>query len=350
MDYANKTMKACNLHAIGDLRYEDLPLPKPSAGQVLVKVMAAGICGSDLPRVFDNGTYHFPTVPGHEFAGVIEDAEDKTLVGKRVAVFPLVPCRKCAPCETGNYAQCENYDYYGSRCDGGFAEYIAVNEWNMIAIPDNVSYEEAAMCEPAAVAVHALSQAGINIGDTAAIFGAGPIGLILGQWAAAWGASKVFLTDIDPHKVAFAKAQGFEHVINSAEVNPIEYIKSETGGRGVDLAVEGAGVSATLEQCLFSAKAFGRVVTMGNPVADMKLSQKAYWEILRKQLKLAGTWNSSFSKSQNDWETALWAMGAGKLSLKPLISHKFPLSGCNAAFNLMRDRKEFFNKVMFVNA
>ena len=132
-------MKALNLHAVGDLRYEDVPMPVRQAGEVLLKVHACGICGSDLPRVFTKGTYHFPTIPGHEFAGEIVEADDPSLVGRRAAVFPLLPCRKCEACQVGEYAQCSDYDYYGSRRDGAFAEYIAVKEWNLVFFDDSLS-------------------------------------------------------------------------------------------------------------------------------------------------------------------------------------------------------------------
>ena len=189
-------MKALNLHAVGDLRYEDVPMPVRQAGEVLLKVHACGICGSDLPRVFTKGTYHFPTIPGHEFAGEIVEADDPSLVGRRAAVFPLLPCRKCEACQVGEYAQCSDYDYYGSRRDGAFAEYIAVKEWNLVFFDDSLSYEEAAMCEPAAVALHAIGQASVGIGDTVAVFGAGPIGIMLGLWARTAGAFRVILCDI----------------------------------------------------------------------------------------------------------------------------------------------------------
>jgi len=345
-------MKACVLHGIGDLRVEDVPMPSPGKGEVLIKIKAAGICGSDIPRVFTKGTYHFPTIPGHEFSGQIVSVGagmDEGLIGKKAAIFPLLPCRVCEACQIGEYAQCKSYNYFGSRCDGGFAEYIAVPLWNLVMVPDSLSYEEAAMAEPAAVAIHALRQAGIEMGDHVVIFGAGPIGLMLGQWASAWGADRVMLVDIDPGKIQFARRQGFQHVWNSQEGDPVQWIQELTGGRGADIAVEGAGVSQTLEQCLKATRPFGKVVAMGNPMGDMKLSQHAYWELLRKQLKIMGTWNSSFtSLPKNDWELAIRAMELGRIHVKPFITHRFSLDAGIKPFEMMRDRKEFFNKVMLV--
>lgn len=344
-------MKACGLHGIGDLRFEEVPAPVPARGEALIKIKASGVCGSDIPRIFVKGTYHFPTIPGHEFAGqIVEVGEetDKRLVGRKAAVFPLLPCKKCEACQIGEYAQCKDYNYFGSRCDGGFAEYISVPAWNLVMVPDNLSYEEAAMAEPAAVAVHALRQAGIEIGDNVAVFGAGPIGLMLGKWAEAWGAGKVLLIDIDKSRIDFAKKMGFENAWCSKDGDPVKWIFEMTGNRGADLAIEGAGVSSAFEQCLFCTRPFGRIVAMGNPAGDMKLSQKAYWELLRKQLKISGTWNSSFVPiPRNDWELAVSAMAQGRINVKPFITHRFSLGQCNKALAMMRDRAVFFNKVMF---
>lgn len=341
-------MKALNLHAVGDLRYEDVPTPVREPGEVLMKVHACGICGSDIPRIFKKGTYHFPTIPGHEFAGEIIDADDKSLVGKKAAVFPLIPCGHCAACQTGEYAHCSHYDYYGSRRDGGFAEYIAVKEWNLVFFDDRVSYEEAAMCEPAAVALHSVGQGNVRIGDTVAIFGAGPIGIMLGLWSRTAGAARVILCDIDQTKTDFANSLGFT-AINSRNIDPVEFIREQTGGKGADVCIEGAGVSQTFEQALKSVKAKGHVVCMGNPAGDMTLTQNGYWEILRKELTVRGTWNSLYNDAKNDWRTTMEAIASHRIDVRPLISHKFHLSESEQAFGIILGRKEFFNKVMFVN-
>jgi L-iditol 2-dehydrogenase len=344
------TMMACNLRGIGDLRYEEVLVPQRGPDEVLLQVKAAGICGSDIPRIFEKGTYHFPTIPGHEFAGLIVDApeEDAALLGKRAAVFPLIPCRECEACQIGEYPQCNNYDYYGSRRDGAFAEYIAVKKWNLVFIPDTVPFEHAAMCEPCAVAIHALSQAGIGLGDTAAIFGAGPIGLLAAQIAGGWGAARIVLVDVDEAKLDFAGELGFTYRVNSRKEDPAEYIRRLSGGKGADVALEAAGASSAVEGCLRSVKTFGQVILMGNPAKNMDISQKAYWEILRKQLTLRGTWNSSYNGARNDWQLAISCMENGILRLSKLITHRFSLAECNRAFELARQRVEFYVKIMFV--
>ena len=121
-------MKAYVLEAVNKLEYKEVSMPECKSGYALVEVKAAGICGSDIPRIFETGTYHFPTIPGHEFSGIVRevvDEEYKDLIGERVGVFPLIPCRECTPCKEEKYELCRNYNYLGSRCDGGFAEYVA---------------------------------------------------------------------------------------------------------------------------------------------------------------------------------------------------------------------------------
>ncbi|MCL2831828.1 MAG: galactitol-1-phosphate 5-dehydrogenase [Treponema sp.] len=342
-------MKACVLHKIGQLVYEDVPDPVPKAGEVLLKIKASGICGSDIPRVFIKGTYSFPTIPGHEFAGEIVETgpgADRALIGKAAAVFPLLPCKKCDMCETGEYASCRNYNYFGSRCDGGFAQYIAVPVWNLV-MAGNLGYEEMAMAEPASVSLHALGRAGVSIGDSVAIFGAGAIGLMLAAFAKAGGAQNIILLDIDEKKLAFAKQLGYEYALNSGSKDWLDNVKTITGGKGVDLAIEGAGAAAAAEGCFLAAKPLGRVVLMGNPSGDMNLKQAPYWDILRKQLTVFGTWNSSYTQKQNDWRTALAAMASGRVNVKQLVTHRFSLADCGAAFDLLRDKTQFSCRVMF---
>ncbi len=345
-------MKACVLHAIGDLRFEDVAKPSPGKGEVLLKIRASGICGSDIARVFTKGTYHFPTIPGHEFSGeIVETGKEvpASYIGKKAAVFPLLPCRKCDMCEVGEYASCRNYNYFGSRCDGGFAEYIAVPVWNLILVDERLSFEEAAMAEPAAVSLHALGRAGVTLGDTVAVFGAGPIGLMLAEFAKALGALKVILLDIDQSKIDFAHRLGYPDAVNSLQTDYQAYVSEVTGGKGADICVEGAGAAAAYAGCLKCVKPQGKVVLMGNPIGDMPLAQKDYWEILRKQLNVFGTWNSSYTQKKNDWQIALEAMSTGRLDVTPFITHRFRLEECGAAFAVMKDKKEFFNKVMFIN-
>lgn len=341
-------MKALNLHGVGDLRYEDVAKPMPGSGEVLLKIKAVGICGSDIPRVFTKGTYHFPTIIGHEFAGEIVEAEDSALVGRGASVFPLLPCGKCPVCREEQYARCSSYDYYGSRRDGAMAEYLAVKRENLCLLPEGVSYEEAAMSEPAAVALHAFKKSGVGSGNTLLIYGIGAIGLIVAQWARAAGVRKILLAARTDDKVEFARKLGFDLAVNARKESLKKLVEKVTGGKGADACIEGTGATEPWAECLELAKAGGRVVCMGNPLGGMNLSQDAYWKILRKELTLLGTWNSSFGSRDNDWQEAVKAMQDKRLDLKSLITHRYALSEYKEAFSLMHERREMYCKVMFV--
>ena len=341
-------MMALNLHGVGDLRYEEVPRPQPGPGEVLLKIKAVGICGSDIPRVFTKGTYHFPTIIGHEFAGKIVEAEDERLVGQRASVFPLLPCGKCAACQEEQYARCSDYDYYGSRRDGAMAEYLAVKVDNLCFLPEEVSYEEAAMSEPVAVAIHAFRKSHAGQGDTILIYGVGTIGLIIAQRARAAGVEHVILAARSDDKVEFAKRLGFDLAINVQKDSLEGLVDEVTDGKGADACIEGTGEPAPWAECIRMAKAGGRVVCMGNPLGNMSLSQDDYWKILRKELILSGTWNSSFGSKENDWREAVKAMQDKRLDLKSLITHRFSLAEYKEAFSLMHERREMYCKVMFV--
>ncbi len=325
----SKTMKALSLYDIGDLRVVDLPIPKPQSDEVLVEIKNCGICGSDIGRVFEHGTYFFPTVPGHEFAGQVVYDTDGVWTNKRVAIFPLLPCFNCDMCKLGNYAECSNYDYYGSRRDGAFSQYIAVKKFNLVELPDTVSFEQAAMCEPTAVALHAFSKLDVKNKNSILISGAGPIGLILGQLALNAGLQKICFVEIDQKKIEFLKANGFE------------LFDSEKGEK-FDYAIEGTGASGALATLLNNVKPFSKIVLMGNPAKEMTLTQQQYWKILRGELTLYGTWNSLYNERTNDWKKAIEYISQGKIDLSKLITHKVGLDDAFSALKMMHDKKEFF--------
>lgn len=346
------TMNALVLHAVGDARFEQVRRPAAGAGEVLVRVAFCGVCGSDIPRTFVKGTYHFPTICGHEFAGTVEacgEGVDEYAPGDRVAVFPLLWCGRCASCELGHYVQCSDYDYYGSRRDGAFAEYVAVPTRNLVRVPKGVSLEAASMTEPAAVALHALKRAGGSfVGQTVVVFGAGPIGLIAAQWARMMGAARLVLFDLVPEKLEMAEQLGFLRAFDAREVDPVEEVNELTGGCGAEVCVEGAGVPVTFRQAIAAARVGGRVVILGNPSADVTLPAPLISQAMRRELDILGTWNSSFSAQGNndDWHAVLDAAAAGTVDLDSLVTHRVPLEQAFDALVMMRDQSEFFAKVL----
>ena len=345
------TMDAIVLHGVSDLRYEQVPVPDLRPGTVRVGVGFCGVCGSDIPRCFVKGTYNFPTICGHEFAGTVEacgDGVKEFAVGDRVTVFPLLWREDHAACEAGKYAQSDGYDYLGSRSDGAFSEYVIAPERNLIRVPDNVSLEEAALTEPAAVALHAVRRASLRLGDTIAIFGLGPIGMMVAQWARSMGALKIALFDILPGKLQLARDLGYDNVFDSRETDAAEVVNGLTGGRGVHVAIEAAGVPATFVTALKVTRRAGRVVMLGNPSADVTLPASLISQIMRREVDLFGTWNSDYSVygDDDDWRTSLEAMSDGRLDLKPLITHRVPLAKGIDALEMMRTQTEFFAKVL----
>lgn len=341
------TMKAYNLRGVSDLQFENVDIPVPEDSETLVQIKAAGICGSDIPRIFVNGTYHFPTIPGHEFSGI--DVKTK----KRVGVFPLIPCRKCKPCRDGRYEMCRNYSYLGSRTDGGFAEYAAVPEWNMIELPDNVTFEQAAMLEPMAVAVHAMRSISPSCDDTVAVMGLGTIGMLLVMFLLDAGVTDIYVIGNKDFQRKTCKAMGIDEIryidASSEEQNSAvaEQIMNVTHGRGVGVFFECVGKNETIETALKVTAPGGRIQLVGNPASDISFDRDTYWKILRNQLTVKGSWNSSFTHDDDDdWHYVLNRLKEGKICPEMLISHRFGFNELNKGLDIMRNKTEDYIKVM----
>ena len=343
-------MKAANLYAPGDIRFEEGLAPRPGTSEVLIKVKACGVCGSDIPRVMQTGTYRFPTIPGHEFAGevaAVGPGVEDIAAGLRVTVVPLIPCRKCAFCANGKYHLCADYDYLGSRCNGAFAELVKAPAANVLRLPDGVDFELGALTDPAAIALHAVRKLGLNVGDRVAVFGVGPIGAMALQWAKIMGAAETIAVDIFPEKLQVAQDLGADFCINARDRDPVAAILDDTGGAGVERTLEFAGHPVTQQQCILTTAKQGASVWGGISHSGLNLSEKAVDGILRKEMTISGSWNSSFAPLVSDWETALRFMGQGKIKSGGIISHRLPLREIAAAFQMMVQRQQYFNKVRF---
>lgn len=345
-------MKIMCLHGINDFRFEDKDIPTPIHDQILIKVEACGICGSDIPRVYQLGTRVYPVVIGHEFSGVVTavgSEKDSSLLGKRAAVFPLIPCRTCESCEVGNYCECENYDYLGSRSDGGFAQYCLIpSKWHLVLSHNaNLSMEALSMCEPACVAQHALRRGHVRAGQNIVILGAGPIGIMMGRWAKIFGVNNVILTDIDDDKKAFAESCGFQ-VFNSRTCNLKEEIAQLTNGRGADVVIEGTGVSAGMNDAIEVARIGGTIVWLGNPHDETTIALKNHSLILRKELSMYGVWNSYYARTpMNEWEFTVQMMDEGKLKVEDLITHKAGLADIKQLFEDIHSHQIKVCKAMY---
>jgi L-iditol 2-dehydrogenase len=342
-------MKALVLKSDKELEYRDVPEPLPrAASDILVAVQYAGICGSDIPRGFQGGAYDYPLVMGHEFSGLVEEAPASSAWkrGDRVTAFPLLPCGSCGPCQTGDFAQCENYDYLGSRRDGAFAERVYVPAENLFRIPDRVELQSAAMTEPCAVALHGVEKMRIRAGMSALVIGAGPIGCMVAQWLKIEGCDRVYVADVDAAKLAVASGLGML-AIDSKTLDLVEEIRRLEGSGGVDCAVEACGLPSTFLQALQCAARFGQVVFMGNIRGTLSVPEKEVSRVLRNELTIMGTWNSKIvPRGKDEWTRVLDFLD-GAMRVQPLVSHCPPLSEAVEVFGRMVSRTEWFNKVIF---
>ncbi|WAA09778.1 2,3-butanediol dehydrogenase [Fervidibacillus albus] len=271
-------MKAALWYAQKDIRVENIEEPKAKTGEVKIKVAYTGICGSDLHEYVAGPIFipvdqphpisgdKAPVVMGHEYAGeVVEVGEgvENVKVGDRVCVEPIYNCGECPACKSGHYNVCPQLGFVGlSGGIGGFSEYSVVPQKMVHKIPDNMTFEQAALVEPTAVAVHAVRQSSLKLGDTVAVFGTGPIGLLVIQAARAAGASKIMAVEVSKERQEFAKKVGADVVINPLETDPVAAIKAETGGYGVDVSFEVAGIEVTVNNAIEATKPEGDIVNV----------------------------------------------------------------------------------------
>ncbi len=344
-------MMAAVLHAPADLRYEERDIPGIGDKDVLLRIRAAGNCGSDLHRIMVEGTYHFPCVPGHEFAGeIVETGKLVQGLGKgdRVTAAPLIPCMRCEWCLQGQFNLCEDYDYVGSRSNGAFAEYMKIPAFNLVILPDSVEYESGAMTDPAAVALHAMRRGGgIGVGETVAVLGAGPIGMLFCQWARISGARKIIATDVVPQKLRILEEIGADVVINAEKEDVVKRIMGETAGLGADVIVETAGSVQAHLQSLAAARKRGRIIHIGRAYTDVTFPDEYFTKVFRRELSVFGAVNSNFSPLDHEWRTTVQYMSTGKLKTAPLISHRLHLSQISETFHKMYNREIYYNKIIF---
>lgn len=347
-------MKAFVLHGIGDYRYEEVNMPSVEPKTVLVKVQAAGICGSDIPRIYQTGAYSHPLIPGHEFAGeVVETAEGVSAdwLGRRVGVFPLIPCMECPQCKKKQYEMCTHYNYLGSRTNGGFAEYVRVPEWNLIALPDSVTMEQAAMLEPMAVAAHAMRRVSPLKTDKIAVCGLGTIGLFMVMFLLEMGCEEVYVAGNKDFQKEMVQNLGIteENFCDVRKEDFAKWIMDRTEGLGVDVFFDCVGKNEVLRQGVEGLAAKGTLMLVGNPASDISMEKSVYWKILRRQLQLLGTWNSSFThESTDDWNYVLERLKRQDIQPEKMITHRMPAETLMQGFEIMRDKTQDYVKIMML--
>ncbi|MCE9991312.1 galactitol-1-phosphate 5-dehydrogenase [Enterobacter asburiae] len=319
-------MKSVVIHAEGSVRVEERPVPRiEAANDVLVRVVCSGLCGSDIPRIFAKGAHYYPITLGHEFSGYVEacgtDVTDLQ-AGDAVACVPLLPCFSCPECAKGYYSLCKQYQFVGSRSEGGNAEYIVVNRANLFRLPADMTIEDGAFIEPITVGLHAFHLAGGCEEKNVIIVGAGTIGLLAMQCALALGAKSVTAIDINDDKLELAKTLGASRVFNSKTLSADDIFAQLNESRFDQLVLETAGAPQTVSLAIDIAGPRAKLALVGTLHHDLNLSSTTFSKILRKELTLFGSWmNYSAPWPGEEWATAARLLTEKKLRLAPLIAH-----------------------------
>ena len=347
-------MKAAVVCSNEDVKYMEYEEPVPGPGEVKVKVMASGICGSDIPRVLYNGVHFYPIVLGHEFSGdVVEVGEGvtKVKVGDRVSGAPLLPCGKCDDCQNGNFSLCKHYSFIGSRQQGSNAEYVVLPEQNAVVFDKSISYEQGAMFEPSTVALHGLLQNDYQGGQYVAILGGGTIGMFTMQWAKIFGSKKVVVFDINQERLELAKRLGADEVINTTTEHYMEEAMAITGNKGYAYVFETAGQSTTMYMAFELAANKAHVCFIGTPHVELTFTPAMWENINRKEFKLTGSWMSYSSPYPGkEWELTAHYYASGQLKFDPgFVYKKMPMSQAQEAFQMFKNPEQVMGKVLLVN-
>ncbi len=344
-------MKAVRLFSPGDLRVEEVAIPVPNDEEVLLKVMACGVCGSDIPRANIYGAHNLPLTLGHEFSAEIVElgkSVESFEVGDRVTVAPLIPCYECKWCVSGHFSLCESYSYFGSRREGAMAHYVASPAKNLLKIPDNVGYTDAATTDPCANAIHALLLAKPKKDDVLCVFGSGPIGLYAIACSRQFGINKVVAIDIDDRKLEVAKQYGADYVINSVKNDPVEVVKEITSGNLADIVIDFTGVPQAQLQGFDCVSKLGKYIVVGISHKGLPLEAYQVDKLMRGQISIIGSWNSfSAPFPGTEWTTSLELFEKGLIASDAMISHKLALDDAPSIFKQISEGGLFFNKIMF---
>ncbi len=336
-------MKAAVLYAQKDIRVEDIEKPVIDANEVLIKVKASGVCGSDIPRVLGTASHYYPNVFGHEFSGEVVEIGDKVShvkVGDKVSVAPLKPCHTCEDCLSGNHALCKNYSFIGSREYGAWAEYVKAPEINVVKLPDSASYIQGAFLEPITVALHGLLIMDFKPMTRVAITGMGTIGLLTLQCAQIMGAKDITVFDIDDERLKVAKELGATNVINTMTDDINEIVKEYSGGKGFEMVLETAGVPFTEMLCLEIAANKGNVMYIGTPHVEFTIQPKQFEQMNRKELIIRGSWMSySAPYPGKEWTLGAHYLGTGQIKVDKLIDRVIPIEDIWPAFEDIEAKK-----------
>lgn len=340
-------MKSLLLSAYNHLEIVDLPAPEPGPGEVLIRVAACGICGSDV-HGYDgsSGRRIPPIVMGHEAAGTVAALGAGVAgysVGDRVTFDSTVYCGQCVYCQRGDINLCDNRQVIGVSCGdyrryGAFAEYVVVPQRILYHLPDNLSFAEAAMLEAASVALHAVRVSLVKGGESALVIGAGMIGLLTMQAAKALGCARVLVSDVDVSRLSLAKRFGADEVLHAPGADLAAQVLKLTQGRGVDLAYEAVGRSETVNIAIDCTQKGGTVTLIGNIQPEVTLPLQ---KVVTRQLRLQGS-----CASAGEYPQAIDLIAGGKIEVGSLITAIAPLEEGPRWFERLYAREPNLMKVI----
>lgn len=341
------TMKALVMERYLDFTWKDQPVPEITDTQVLVKVRAVAICGSDIGGSNGkSGRRIPPIIMGHEASGDIVQVGGQVRgwqVGQRVTFDSTEYCGTCSFCRKGMINLCENRKVLGVSCDeyrrhGAMAEYVAVESRTLYALPEGVSYEEAALVEPLSIGVHAAAISPIKMGDVVLINGCGTIGLMTLQAVRASGASRIIMCDLDDSRLAVAKRMGADEVLNSGTQDVPERVRAMTGGQGADLAFDAVGLEPTIRSAIYSLRKGGCVVAIGNIGQEIKFPLQY---CITRQIRVQGSCASS-----GEYDVCLAMIASKKLDMTPFLQDRMPLEQGKAAFERFYQKEPNLLKII----
>lgn len=322
----------------GHVELKDVPIPEYGETEVLIKVKAVGICGSDVHILHDESPYNDPLILGHEFSGEIVEVGSQVKsfkIGDRVVAENIKHgCGVCELCHTGHQCICSGRDAKGTTSDGVMTEYVVIDEKNLFHLPEHISFEEAALLEPVTVCCHALfEQNDIKPGDVALVMGPGTIGIISALLAKISGAEVILAgTSQDKERLELAKKMGIPHTVQVDKENLKDVVDRLTDGQGVDVAIECSGAAKAIDDVLWRVKYRGKVTLIGVPAKEALIH---FGIFVLKEIELKGT----LSHTHYAWKHAIKVLSDGLLDVKPLITHEYPLDEWEKGFEAM-DNKE----------
>ncbi len=319
-------MKAAILTGIGKLEIKEVPVPTINGSEVLIKVRACGICGSDL-FVYKIGPFREDQILGHEFTGDIESVgRDVTRwkKGDKVVINPTIPCRECCYCKEHNYNICDVYGVTGVTTDGAYAEYVKVPEYQLYEMPKELGYEEGTFLQPMSSALHSVTISKMRFGDTVVVFGAGPSGLLAMLWAKAFGAEKVIAIEVAESRIAVAKSIA-DIVINAYTDDVMDKILKITDNMGPRIVIECSGNPKAQEQAIDIVRKGGCIVLYGIPHESTSIN---FQSVIRKEITLQGSINGH----ESAYSTSIQAVKSNKINTSAIPIMKVNLDNIGKAF------------------